>query len=359
MDWNGEQATVNKVRIAVVGVGLGGKTHIKYLHRSNQAILDAIIAPDRQSNHQAALNEGVPIFHSIDECIEQRRPDGIIIASPNKLHAVQTRSCIDAGIPVLLEKPITSNAEEGAVLVELAERSTAKILVGHHRAHNPIIRTIINVIKQGRLGTLVSVTGSAQFHKPAHYFEDGPWRKEYGGGPILINLIHEIDNLRRLVGEISQVQAITSTKIRGFAVEDTAAINFVFENGALGSFMLSDTTSTARSWEQTTGENPAFPNYPDEDCYLIAGTQGSIAIPTMRMKYYPEGIDPSWWTPYAEEVLELHRDDPLDLQLEHFVDVILGNAEPLVTARDGYRNLLIAEAIKRSALTKTLVDVSE
>lgn len=350
---------MNKLKIAVVGVGLGGQIHIKRIKNSSGVILHSIIAPNRGANIEIAAKEGVPIFHTISECIERNKPDGIIIASPNQVHAKQTRVCIEAEIPVLLEKPITSILDEGRELCDLIERSNAKILVGHHRAHNPILKVARNAILEGRLGRLVSVVGSAQFYKPDHYFEDGPWRKVPGGGPILINMIHEIDNLRRLVGEISQVQAITSNNTRGFAVEDTAVINIVFENGALGSFTLSDTAATVRSWEQTAKENPGYPSYPEEDCYLISGTKGSLAIPTMKLKYYADGTTPSWWTPFAEEVLQLSRVDPIELQLSHFADVINGHCLPLVTARDGYRNLLITEAIKESAKKRLIIDVSE
>ncbi len=350
---------MKKLKIAVVGVGLGGQIHIKRIKTSNDVMLDSIVAPNRNENIEIASKQGVPLYNTITECLEKQRPDGIIIASPNQVHAEQTRVCIDAGIPALLEKPITSKLDEGRELCKLIERSNAKVLIGHHRAHNPILQVARKAILEGRLGKIVSVAGSAQFYKPAHYFEDGPWRKIPGGGPILINMIHEIDNLRRLVGEISQVQAITSNSTRGFLVEDTAVINLVFENGALGSFTLSDTAATARSWEQTTKENPGYPSYPDEDCYLISGINGSLAIPTMRLKYYADGTTPSWWTPFAEDLLQFDRFDPIELQLRHFADVIKGDTSPLVTARDGYRNLLITESIRKSAETGSIIHIEE
>ena len=350
---------MSKLKISVIGVGLGGKIHIKGLKSSTEAVLDSIIAPDRSFNHDVARTERVPLFHTIDECIKKRRPDGIIIASPNQFHFEHAKSCIDNRIPALLEKPITPSSDEGLELCELIQKSGVKILIGHHRAHNPILKAAGSLIKQGRLGKVVSVMGSAQFYKPDHYFDDGPWRKGPGGGPILINMIHEVDNLRRLVGEISEVQAITSNKTRGFAVEDTAVINFVFQSGALGSFVLSDTASTARSWEQTSSENPGYPSYPDEDCYLISGTVGSLAIPTMRLKYYPDCIAPSWWTPFNEEKVCYYKADPIELQLKHFVEVIKNTTDPLVTAKDGYRNLLITEAIKKSVVIRSIVDIPE
>lgn len=349
---------MSKFKISVIGVGLGGKIHIKGLKSSAEMHLDSIIAPNRQFNHNVAISEGVSIFHSIEECIKKRRPDGIIIASPNPFHFEHAKSCIYYKVPALLEKPLTSSLHEGLELCKLIEISGAKILIGHHRAHNPILKVASSAIKEGRLGKIVTVMGSAQFYKPDHYFDDGPWRKVAGGGPILINMIHEVDNLRRLIGEICEVQAITSNKTRGFVVEDSAVINFVFQNGALGTFVLSDSASAARSWEQTSNENPGYPCYADEDCYLVSGTTGSLAIPTMRLKYHADGTAPSWWTPFKEERLHFSRADPIELQLKHFAEVIAGLADPLVTAQDGYRNLLITEAIKKSATISARVNVS-
>ena len=355
---NQKGLNMSKIKISVIGVGLGGKIHIKRLMSNPDVELDSIIAPNRSFNADVANGENVPLFHTIEECIKHRRPDGIIIASPNKFHLEHTKSCVENGIPALLEKPVASNLNEGRELCELVERHNAKVLVGHHRAHNPIIRVAEKSIKEGNIGKIVSVMGSAQFYKPDHYFEDGLWRKILGGGPILINMVHEIDNLRRLVGEVSAVQAITSNNSRGFAVEDTAVINFVFQNGALGSFVLSDTACTARSWEQTTMENPGYPSYPDEDCYMVAGTKGSLAIPTMILKYYPDGTPPSWWTPFKEEKLHFLRADPIELQLKHFVQIISSKADPLVTVQDGYKNLLVIEAIMKSAASKSMTEVA-
>ena len=347
---------MKSLKLVVVGPGLIGKQHIRLIKARDDCELLAVVAPDHEPNHAVAREHDVPLFHDLAECISRCSIDGAIISSPNQFHAEQARICIEAGIPVLVEKPVTASVGEGEALVALVERYGAKVLVGHHRAHSPLLAKAREIIRDGRLGRLVSVMGSAQFHKPKSYFDAGPWRTQPGGGPILINLIHEIGNLRSMCGEIAAVQAFSSSAIRGHAVEDTVAINLMFANGALGTFLLSDAAACARSWEQTSRENPVYPTYPDEDCYVISGTRGYLSVPTFRLKYHVEGAEPSWWEPFTEETIEVLREEPLSCQLDHFVQVIRGIAEPLVAAADGLRNLQITEAIARSAAERRIVE---
>jgi predicted dehydrogenase len=336
------------IGIVVVGPGLIGKKHIGLIRANSDSHLAAIVAPDHVENNIVAVAEGVPMFVSLAQCAASREFGAVIISSPNAFHYEQARWCIENKIPVLIEKPITPGIDDARALMELVNGHNAKVLVGHHRAYSPLLSAAQRLIQEGRLGHLVSVVGSAQFHKPTQYFRDGPWRVQPGGGPILINMIHEIGNLRALMGEIITVQAQASSTVRQFAVEDTVAINFGFSNGALGAFMLSDTAATPMSWEQTARENPAYPTYADVDCYTVSGTQGSLGFPTMRLRYFSAGTEASWWMPFKEEQFEVQREDPLRGQLEHFVELIRGNTKPRVSVIDGYRNLLVIEAIRHA-----------
>lgn len=339
--------TIKKLRLAVVGCGLIGKEHISRIQRSARAQLCATVDP-KLTDNSPLVRTSCAHFESLERLFAEVKPDGVILATPNALHFSQAKYCLEAGIGVLVEKPMTDNLEDAAKLTELVEAERGHLLVGHHRAHSPIMACATDVIKRGVLGKLVAIQGSALFYKPDHYFDAAPWRVQKGGGPILINLIHEIGNLRQLCGEIEEVHALSSNAIRGHPVEDTAAVLFRFESGALGTFILSDTASASRSWEQTTGENPAYPSYPDEDCYYVAGTQGSLSLPTMRLKRFVNAQEPSWWTELTSSVLEYRREDPLEIQLEHFCDLIEGKCSPRVSAFDGMQNLKVIDAIQRS-----------
>lgn len=342
------------LNIAVAGAGMIGRAHMAVIAKNPRCRLMAVVDPSEAAKQHAA-QLGVAWYASLDAMLETACPDGVVVATPNALHVPQALQCIEAGVAVLVEKPIAHTVTDAERLVHVVEAQQAKVLIGHHRAHSAIMAKAQALIQAGTLGRLVSVMGSALFFKPDHYFEEAPWRRQAGGGPILINLIHEIHNLRMLCGEIVQVQAMSSQAVRGFEVEDTAAINFRFASGVLGTFLVSDTSASARSWEQTSQENKAYASYDDEDCYVIAGTMGSLSVPTMRLKAYANTQDRSWFTPFNCSVVTLQREDPLILQMDHFLDLIQGKALPRVSARDGLHNLLVVEAIVASAQTQKTV----
>ncbi len=341
---------MRKVRIAVAGAGVIGLRHIEEIQKSRSCELSAIVDPSPKVA-AVARKAGVRLYASLGELFARDRPEGVVLATPNPMHVEQGLECIRAGVTTLIEKPIAHTLEDGVRLCEASERANVQLLVGHHRRHSPILHKAVEIVQSGILGPLVGVTGSAAFYKPDSYFDEAPWRRQPGGGPILLNMIHEVGNLRAMVGEIVAVQAFASNATRSSDVEDTVAISFRFANGALGAFLLSDTAGCAKSWEQTSQENKTYATYPDEDCYVIIGASGSLAIPTMRIRYYAKQEDRSWWKPLQTRVIELEHADPLARQIEHFAAVIRGEAIPLVSARDGLQNLHVTEAIAEAART--------
>jgi predicted dehydrogenase len=347
---------VSRTRIAVAGAGTIGLAHMGVAQRNATVQLSAVVDPSPAAKAHADA-AGVPLYASLAELFAKDKPDGVVLATPNPLHVPHALECIAAGMPMLLEKPIAQTVEEAERLVRAADEAKATILIGHHRAHSPIMAKAKQVLDSGVLGRIVGVMGSAAFFKPDHYFADAPWRKEPGAGPLLLNMIHEVHNLRMLAGEIVAVQAFSSHAVRGFAVEDTVAINLRFANGALGSFLLSDTAASPKSWEQTSQENKAYPTYDNEDCYVVAGTHGSLAIPTMRLHTYPRAEDRSWWKPFEVGTVGMVRDDPIQRQMEHFGALVRGEAVPLVSARDGLANLRVTEAIVAAAKSGTTIEV--
>lgn len=348
-----------RLDIILSGPGLIGRQHAKLVSQHPDCRLAAIVAPEHAENIAFAESYGVPLYSALETAFAARGFDAAIISSPNVFHAGQAAECIRRGVPALVEKPVTDTLDTARELADLSESAGVPILVGHHRTYSPLLEAAEKFLRSPDFGSPVALQGSALFYKPASYFEAGPWRTKHGGGPILINLIHEVGLMRYFFGEIVSVFADASNAVRGFEVEDSVAITFRFENGALGTFLLSDTVGSNKSWEMTSGENPKYPNYPSDDCYHFAGTNGSLDFPSMRVRYYKAGTEPSWWLPFTDEQAAFTRADPLMRQLDHFVQVIRGKDVPRVSARDGYRNMLVVQAINDSIRSRSIVRVAD
>jgi len=345
----------NIVRIAVAGAGLIGQAHIKRILEEPAAELAAIVDPSPKAQEQAA-SLGVPCFADLAEGLREAGPDGVVIATPNQLHVANGLTAVEAGVPMLLEKPVSGDVESAMRLVAAAEAAAVPILVGHHRRHSPLIQRARAIVESGRLGRITAVTGLCLFRKPNQGYFDGPfsWRREPGGGVVLINLIHVIDDLRNICGDIVAIQAAEANAARGFPVEDTAAMILHFANGALGTLTISDAAAAPWSWELTSGENKAYP-HTDQFCYLVAGVEGSLTVP--RLDVWGHEGD-GWWTPIRSERSVVPEQDPLTLQMRHFCQVIRREAAPLLDGRGGTRTLEATLAVKRAAETGGVVRLS-
>jgi predicted dehydrogenase len=333
-----------RLRIGVAGAGLIGRRHVELIAASRDCALAGIADPSPAAKALADAN-GVRWYADHRALLQHEKPDGVIIASPNALHLGTALDCVAEGIPALIEKPVTDSVASAQRLCAAVRRSGVPMLVGHHRRHNPVIKAARETVMSGKLGQLTAVAGLWLLKKPDDYFEVA-WRREQGGGPLLINLIHDIDNLRFICGDIAEVQALTSNKARGFAVEDTAALLLRFANGALGTVTVSDATPSPWSWELSSGENQVYPKQ-DQPCYVFAGTAGSLAVPTMELWSYPGAA--GWHAPLARSQVTTSSSDPLAEQLRHFLAVIAKSEAPLVSVEDAMRTLAVVEAVSEAA----------
>lgn len=342
-----------KTRIAVVGTGLIGKRHAQAICNSRTAVLSGLVDPDENVAALAAELDCAS-YESLDALFAAGCVDGVVLSTPNHLHVSQALACIEHKLPVLVEKPLAVDLSGAQAIVCAGEAASVPVLTGHHRRHNPLVVKAKQVIDEGHLGTITAVQATTWFYKPDNYF-DVEWRTRPGAGPVYINLIHDIDMLRHLCGEVSQVHAMESNQARTHLVEDTCVIVMRFVSGALGTLSVSDCTVSPWSWELTARENPAYP-VTSELCYQVGGTHGSLALPDLSLWQHRDKR--SWWEPISATHLPFAVADPLVVQIEQFASVIRGEQVPLVSGRDGMINQKIVEAIKRSASEHRLVEIS-
>ncbi|SMG23256.1 Gfo/Idh/MocA family protein [Paraburkholderia susongensis] len=345
---------MSKINIAVVGAGVIGKRHMQEIASSDQCRLVAIADPSSEAEHQAGTL-GVALYKDYRKLLDTERADAVIVCTPNSTHVEVGMACIDRGIPVLIEKPIADDLASARALAEASRTARVPVLVGHHRRHNPMVRTAKKVIGEGHIGKLVVANIMCLVYKPDAYF-DVPWRRRTGGGPILINMIHEIDLIRHLCGEVASVQAVSSSRTRAHEVEDSAACTLELDNGTVANISLSDTAATPWSWDTAAGEDRQLFDYCPVPTHFFAGTNGALSLPDRTLWSY-DG-EKGRHRPIHGECTPMEEENTYANQLRHFIDVVNGAAEPLIDAHDAARTLAATLAVAEAAKTGLKIDMN-
>ena len=330
-----------------------GIQHIEAIKKSKKAILHSIV--DINSNAEIVSKKyKSKLFRRIKDLLKSNKPDGVIVATPNQLHEKHSNIFLKNKIPVLLEKPISHEISSAKKIVNFSKKYKTPLLIGFHRRHNQIISKVKSILSSKKLGKVVSANVLCWFYKHKEYYKT-KWRTKKSGGPLNINLVHDLDIVCYLLGTIKYVQAFKSNKIRKFNIEDTASINLIFNSGALCTLNVSDTIVSPWSYELTAGENPIYP-ITNQSAYYIGGTEGSIQFPNLKLWTYKK--ERSWWN----KILVKNNRDKKDSktlvnQIEHFADVINKKAKPKVSGEDGLNLLKIFKAIEKSSKTGQKVKV--
>jgi predicted dehydrogenase len=336
---------MRKINISIVGTGLMGLQHIKAITKSNKANLHSILDISKNALNLSKRYK-VPIYSNVSELLRAKDLDAVIIATPNQLHETHTVSFLEKKIPVLLEKPISNNIKSANKIIKSSKKNKTPLLIGYHRRHNSIVSKVKNIINSGKLGEIVSANVLCWLYKHKEYYKE-KWRTNKGGGPLGINLVHDIDMICYLLGPIQYVQAFTANKTRKFKVEDTAIVSLIFKSGALCTLNISDTIVAPWSYELTAGENPAYP-ITNQSAYMIGGTKGSLQFPNLKNWFYKKKR--SWWNKILVKEDKNKKDDnTLINQINHFADVVTKKVKPKVNGNDGLISLKIFAAITKSA----------
>jgi len=344
----------HRLRLAVIGAGVIGRRHARLCTLDPTCRLVGIADPSPVAASLAA-ELGVPSTASAEALLDDMRPDGVIIAVPTPLHEPVGLAVAERGVHLLMEKPIAADLTGARRLIEAARQSGARLLVGHHRRHNPIVQAARRIVQDGELGRLLAVNVLWAVLKPASYF-DVDWRRGPGAGPVLTNLIHEVDLLRYVCGEISAITAVSSRAGRGFAVEDTVAAIIQFASGAIGTITGSDAAPSPWSWDANTGENPAIAAS-HENAYHFLGSEASLEFPDLHLWRYRVDGEAGWTQPLARDARKVAQEDAYAEQLSHFCAVVRGEAEPIVSGEDAARSLAATVAILEAAATGRAVQV--
>jgi predicted dehydrogenase len=271
--------------------------------------------------------------------------DGAIIATPTGLHSAQGIAAAERGWHILIEKPVASDLAGARAVQEAVRRNGVGSLVGHHRRYHSRVGQLKSLIADGAIGTPVAANLIWAMRKPDAYFE-GNWRTA-GGSPVMINLVHDIDILRFVMGEVTATSALRGANLRSTSRIESGAVALAFANGATGTISFADTSPSPWGFEAGIGENPNI-GTTGQDMMWIMGTAGAVSFPSMALW---SGTD--WGTPahITSNQAKVNIKPPLEAQLDHFIDVMDG-ATPLIDVADATRTLDVALQIEAQLNTQ-------
>lgn len=324
-------------RILIVGGGLIGIRHMQSVMAHPRCTLVGLADPD------ILILEDVNRFADLTEVDEH--VDGAIIATPTELHKEHGSQAAARGWHILIEKPVAGTIVDAKSLQVAVSEASVRSLVGHHRRYHANVHQLKSLISNGEIGDVVNASLIWAMRKPDEYYE-GNWRTT-GGSPVMINLVHDIDLLRFVVGEIKQTVALRGRNLRKEDRIESGAIALAFENGATGNISFADTAPSPWGFEAGTGENPNI-GQTGQDMMWITGTKGGISYPSMTLWKGEQ------WGQAAQKIHlkpAKNKQSPLDAQLDHFIEVIDGK-DPLIDVADATRTLEIALQIEKQLADK-------
>jgi predicted dehydrogenase len=350
---------MDKVRIGIVGVGNMGSSHAKNLYEGKvkQAVLTAIcdIKQERCDWAKNQFNGEIETFTNIDDLIKANIVDALIIATPHYVHPTLGIKTLEAGLHVLVEKPIGVYTKAVEELNEVAKSTDKVFTIMYNQRTNPVYQKVRNMIQEGELGELIRVNWViTNWFRSQYYYDSGDWRATWegeGGGVLLNQCPHQIDLIQWLCGMPSRVRAFAHHgKYHNIEVEDDVTAYLEYPNGATGVFITS------------TGEAPGT------NRLEISGDKGKLVVENNQITFYRNKIGVFEYSRTTTEGFKQPENWKCEIPVEgvetghcgimqSFVDAILHGKEQLSPGLDGICGLSLSNAIHLSSWTDDWVSI--
>ncbi len=312
---------MGKIRVGVIGVGHMGNYHARIYHglRDTVEFVGVCDINKHRANEIAGKYE-TKAFYRYEDMLPH--VDAVNIAVPTSEHYMVAKGCLEAGKHILLEKPMTRIYADAGELIDISEKKDLVFHVGHVERFNGAVLELMRLVKEQktepvflearRLGPLGS--------------------RKRTSGVILDLMIHDIDIVLGIVkGGVKGISAVSRSVASEF--EDIANVQLYFENGAMASLSASRITQTKiRTLSLTMPDSYIFLDYAEEDIFIHreASTR------------YDRGGQVRQTHDSLVERLVIDKDNPLRLEIEHFINCINKHEKPYYSAMDNLRSLKIA-----------------
>lgn len=313
-------STQQQIKVAVIGAGGWGRQHARIFAARPDVHLCAIVGRTAERTEARAAEYGVRSYVDIGEMLERERPDLVSLCLPNQGHFAATLQVIQAGVPLLVEKPLVFElAEADTLLDEAARRNLFFAINFNHRYARPV-QLASQAIAAGRLGQLVFAT----------WRFGGEGRSDHPHANLIETQCHGFDTLEYLCGPIASISAeMTNITGKGYS---TLALALRFASGAVGSLVGSYDSSYA---------------YPGTHLLEVNGTEGRVVVEdtVRRYSFQARGseVGEIWQAGYFNDrEREFHR--TFDTHMEAILAAFKAGAEPPIHARAGRRALALAYA---------------
>ena len=331
----------NMINFAIVGMGHIAKKHMEAIEKTEQANLYAIC--DTNPERLEEVNGNVKKYTDLQEMLEENPDIHVVsICVPSGLHAPLAKIVAEQKRHIIMEKPMSLKLEDAEQMIQYAEENNVKLAVVHPNRFRPAIIKLREQMDRNAFGTLSHANATVRWNRNQAYYDQAKWRgtKEFDGGVLMNQAIHDIDLMLWLMGPVKSVQAMATTRLRKIETEDVAAAVVEFENGALGIIEAATTV------------------YPKnlEESLAIFGEKASVKISGRTANLIEtwdiEGVSEE----EAQKVKEEVAADPFGKPghqciIEDMVLAIQENREPIVSGEDGLAPVKLILAILESAET--------
>jgi UDP-N-acetyl-2-amino-2-deoxyglucuronate dehydrogenase len=235
---------------AVIGCGTISVVHLEAIRRLEGADLVAVCDADPDRAGAAGQRYGVPSFAGHRQLVDEVHPDVVHVCTPHDQHVPVALDCLEAGVNVLLEKPVAATVEEAERLIEAADRQPeVKVGICLQNRYNVATRAARDLLRSGELGAVRGASATLLWHRGPEYYQARPWRgrkRESGGGVLINQAIHTLDLLEWLLGDVGRVRGHTGRYgLDGVVdVEDTASLLLDHAGGARSVVFATNTNVT-------------------------------------------------------------------------------------------------------------------
>jgi predicted dehydrogenase len=343
--------SANKLRIGVIGVGIG-QAHISAYQKVPEVEIVALCDVNETRAQTVAQNmelQDAQVFTDHRAMLDEARLDAVSVGLPNFLHRSVAVDCLNAGVHVLCEKPLALNAKEGQKIADAAVKNNRICMVGQVNRFRDDSRFLKSAIENGELGrTYYSHTGWLRKRGIPGY---GGWfttKELSGGGPLIDIGVHLLDIAWWLCGCPNPV-SVTGVTYAEFGPQGKGVGNYGEDKKTEGTFDVEDlavalirfsnglTINLEVSW--------ALHNEKTRQWCQIYGTEGGCDWGEAPAFYKEmDGVS-------MNTALDIGMGDPWRGQIQHFVDCILESKTPDPDVTQGVQMMKMLDAIYKSAAT--------